>query len=372
MAPLERLPDWAAVGARVSQARRALKLSQAELGARIGLDRTVIAKIEGGKRTLSALELIDLARATDLPVDWFVTEPLPIVASRRAKRLGETTIADLRVEVLAREVTQLLESRLLRRADNGLDLQSVPRDVEQAEEAALRVREHLGCEVDNLIDIGRAAADLNLYAYTIDLPDHSVDGAYVAIDEGTGVALLNGLNRSARRRFTLAHEIGHHVFQDEYALDWNLETDTERIVNAFAIHLLLPRGELGRRWNELGGPDDYREAAIVIGAEYRVSWTALCTHLVNMELLDRHIGEVLRENSPRRGEYIDLGLSIADEVRPPSVPLAVQQAVLRGYRSHRLGTERSLALLHGTLTEDDLPDRDEIPLDALAGELRGA
>ena len=372
MTPLERLPDWAAVGARVSQARRALKMSQAELGDRIGLDRTVIAKIESGKRTLSALELVALARATDLPVDWFVLESPPVIASHRAGNLGETTIADLRVEVLAREATQLLESGLLRRADNGMDLQGVPQDVEEAEHVALRVREHLGYEADSLIDIGTAATYLNLYSYTLPLPDHGVDGAYVSIDEGTGVALINGANPSARRRFTLAHEIGHHVFQDEYAIDWNLETDAERIINAFAIHLLLPREVLHRRWNEIGRHNDRRVAAITIGAEYRVSWTALCGQLVNVKLLDRHAGEALRGALPRAGEYRELGLDTAEELTPPFVPLPVQQAVLKGYRSHRLGTERSLALLHGTLTEDDLPDRDEIPLGALAGELHGA
>ena len=373
MAPLERLPDWAAVGARVSQARGALKLSQADLGARVGLDRTVIAKIEGGKRTLSALELVALARATDLPVDWFVLESPPVVASRRAKRPGKTTVADLRVEVLAREAAQLLESGLLRRAGNGLDLQGIPQDVEEAEHIALQVRKHFGYGADNLIDIGAAATDLNLYAYALPLPDHGVDGAYVAIDEGTGVALINGANPSARRRFTLAHEIGHHVFQDEYAIDWNLETDTERIVNAFAIHLLLPREALHRRWNELGGHNDRRRAAaITIGAEYRVSWTALCGQLVNVKLLDRHAGEALRGALPRAGEYRELGVDTAEELTPPFVSLPVQQAVLRGYRGHRLGTERSLALLHGTLTEDDLPDRDEIPREALAGELRAA
>ena len=372
MAPLERLPDWAAVGARVAQARRALKLSQANLGDRIGLGRTVIARIEGGNRTLSALELTDLARATDLPVDWFVTESPPVVASHRADRPGETPFADLRVETLAREVAQLREADLLRPVGNGLELQRVPRNVEEAEHVALRVRAHLGRETDGPIDLGAAAASLNLYAYTLDLPGDHVDGAYVAIDEGTGVALINGRNPPARRRFTLAHEIGHHVFQDEYALDWNLDTDTERIVSAFAILLLLPHEVLERRWNEIGGPADHRKAAIVIGAEYRVSWTALCTHLVNMDLLERNAGEALRQNPPRRAEYIEHGVSIAEELTPPSVPLPVQQAVLRGYRSHRLGAGRTIALLHGTLSEEELPDREEIPLGALAGELRGA
>ena len=198
-------------------------------------------------------------------------------------------------------------------------MQDIPRNVEEAEHVALLVRAYLGCETDGPIDLDAAAADLNLYAYTLDLPGDHVDGAYVAIDEGTGVALINGRNPSARRRFTLAHEIGHHVFQDEYVLDSYLGGDMERIVNAFAI-LLLPREVLERRWNGIGGPADHRKAAIVIGAEYRVSWTALCTHLVNMDLLERNAGEALRQNLPRSWEYIEHGVSIAEDLTPRPSP----------------------------------------------------
>ena len=366
--PLKRLPDWPAVGARVAQARRALGLKQADLGARMELDRTVIAKIESGNRTLSALELADLARVTELPISWFVMDSPPIVASHRADDLLDTTIADVRVDVLAREVMQLLEFGLLRPADSRIAL-SVPRNLEQAEQAAAEVRRRLGCESDALIDLGAAAASLNLFAYSLDLPASKADGAYVAIEEGLGVALINGINPSARRRFTLAHEIGHHVFQDEYVIDVELNTSAERFVNAFAIHLLLPREILERRWSELSAHEEHRSAAIIIGAEQRVSWTALCAHLMNINLLDRDIGEVLREKPPRVGEYLEHGVAIAEEMAPPSIPLPVMRAVVRGYKGHRLGTGRALELLHGTLAEADLPEQDEIPREALAGEM---
>ena len=57
---------------------------------RIALDCTALAKVETGNRHLSALELASLARATGLPIDWFVAESAPIVASRRASLKGDT------------------------------------------------------------------------------------------------------------------------------------------------------------------------------------------------------------------------------------------------------------------------------------------
>ena len=367
------LPDWAAVGARVALARRTLGLTQVDLAGRINIDRTALAKIESGSRNLSALELAALARATDLPIDWFVAEPAPVVASRRASDLHEPGIIDVRVDVLGREVTQLLELDLLRSTPDGPRL-PVPRDVGAAEAAAAEVRAHLGAHNSGIIDLADAAESLGVFAYSLALPTTDADGAYVAIDDRIGVVLLNGSQPSARRRFTLAHEIGHHVFQDAYAVDVEAtgRSETERLIDAFAIHLLLPRPALEGRWSELGGSGDARSAAIVIGAEFRLSWSALCGHLVNVGLLDRHQGEVLREALPRGGEYAELGVDIVEELTPPMAPRGVSRAVLRGYRTHRLGAGRTLELLHGTLTEADLPDQDPIPRAALAGELRRA
>ena len=370
--PLTPLSDWTAVGARVALARRTLELTQAHLAAAIGIDRSALAKIELGSRNLSALELAALARETGLPIDWFVAESQPVVASRRKVDFHDSTIVDIRIEVLAREVTQLIEMDLLRPAPLALEL-SVPHNVEEAETAAGEVRARLGRETDEVIDLAAAADALGVFAYSLELGDGNADGAYVSIDGGVGVALVNGSQPSARRRFTLAHEIGHHVFQDAYAVDIEAtgRSETERMIDAFAIHLLLPREALERRWSRLGGGDDARSAAIVIAAEYRLSWTALCGHLVNTELLGRDVADVMRAALPRGGEYAEMGVNIVEELVPPMAPRPVVQAALRGYRRNLLGTGRTLELVRWTLTETDLRDRDEIPLAALAGELRG-
>ena len=369
---IANLPDWPEVGTRVALARHAHNLTQAALAERIGVDRSALARIESGSRQLSALELAALARATDLPIDWFIGESVPVVASRRAGGLHDPSIVDVRVDVLARDVMQMLELDLIRPPASRLAL-SVPRNVAAAEEAATEVRAHIGIEAGPTTNLVAAAEALGVFAYSLELAS-AADGAYVAINDGLGVVLLNGTHASARRRFTLAHEIGHHVFQDAYAVDLEAteRSETERLIDAFAIHLLLPRRTLERRWSELRGGEEPRSAAIVIGAEHRLSWTALCGHLVNLGLLDRDRGDVMREELPRGWEYAELGVDIVEELAAPMVPRAVVRAALRGYRTHRLGVGRTLELLHGTLSEADLPDREPVPLAALAGELRSA
>ena len=369
--PIDPLPDWQAVGARVALARRTLGLTQDELAARIELGRTALAKVETGSRHLSALELAALAGATGLPIDWFVAESPPVVASRRVADLSAPTLIDVRVDVLARDVTQLLEMRLLRTTAARPEMR-VPRDVAGAEEAASSVRASLDADPDVPIDLAAAAERLGVFAYSLELPRRDVDGGYVALGDGLGVALINGAQPSARRRYTLAHEIGHHVFQDAYAVDLAAtgRSETERIIDAFAIHLLLPRATLAQRWRQLNGNDDSRSAALVIGAQYRISWTALCAHLMNLDVLDRFQGEVMRETAPVRGEYAELDVDIVEELEAPYMPRAVARAVISGYRSHRLGLGRTLELLHGTLDEADMPDRHIVPIEALAGDLR--
>jgi transcriptional regulator with XRE-family HTH domain len=55
--------DWEDVGERMRVARLAASLTQEELSARAGLDRTMLVKIESGVRRIDAMELIRLSSA---------------------------------------------------------------------------------------------------------------------------------------------------------------------------------------------------------------------------------------------------------------------------------------------------------------------
>jgi transcriptional regulator with XRE-family HTH domain len=245
------------LGRRIAQARQEAELTQAELGRAVGLDRTAIAKLETGVRKVSATELLAIASALDRPIDWFVFESPPSVVSRRSDALtgGRSRLLDRWIDRLARDTAFLVEQGILADAEERPSL-ALPSDVEGAEILAAEARNLMMAADGPLCDLQRASERVGLLAFSLDLGD----AAYVEVGN-IGVALVNGCIDPGRRRFSLAHELGHHLFGDAYAPEITISgsDDMERLINAFAIHLLLPRGpslKCGRHWQgkTLGWP----------------------------------------------------------------------------------------------------------------------
>jgi transcriptional regulator with XRE-family HTH domain len=364
------LESLEAVGQRVAAARAAQGLTQTQVAERAGLERSALAKIERGQRQLSAVELARLAGALSRPLDWFVRESPPAVVSRRGEATGAGAQAqiDLLIDQAARDVELLLELGLLRTSE--WPRRRLPPSLSSAAEEARRVREQLDVGDEPLDDLLAVAERLGLHGFSHIVDADGFDGAYVAL-EGAGVAVVNGVHPSGRRRFTLAHELGHHLFADAYATDWAVwdgAAESERVLNAFAANLLLPRGIVRNRWERLGDEDDIRSAAIALGIEYRLSWSALCAQLRNCGVIDQGQLSRLLATPPRRAEYLELGRFPVQELEPPAVSPAYAKAVLKGYRSARLGGFRTVELLRGTVTLEDLPDLRLLPIESLYSE----
>lgn len=359
-----------AVGQRVAAARSAGGLTQAQVADRAGLERSALAKIERGQRQLSAVELARLAGVLSRSLDWFVRQSPPAVVSRRGEstKTGAQAQVDALIDQAARDVELLQELGLLRPAERPD--RRLPPSLDAAADEARRVREQLAAGDEPLPDLLSVAEVLGLYGFSLAVDADAFDGAYVTLD-GAGVALVNGLHPSGRRRFTLAHELGHHLFADAYATDWVLwesGAEPERLINAFAVHLLLPASAVHRRWRELDGRRDARSAAITLGVEYRSSWSSLCLHLRNCGVVDQKERGRLLAAPPRRAEYLELSRFPVEELQPPAVAPGFAKAVLAGYRSTRLGTTRTVELLRGTVTAEDLPDLRSLPMSSLYEE----
>jgi Zn-dependent peptidase ImmA (M78 family)/DNA-binding XRE family transcriptional regulator len=366
---LRPLDSWEDVGRRVAAARESARLTQEALASRIELDRTALAKIELGRRGLSSLELARVARELDRPIEWFVAESPPSVVSRRAAETASANSLDVVVDAWARDVELLLELKALQPHDARVP--SVPADFAEAEAFATAIRQEIAVVRGPIGNLAGVAERLGLYVVSLDLGTDLPDGAYVAI-EGAGATVINGSHDAGRRRFTLAHELGHHVMADEYATDWSLIEGTderERRINAFAIHFLLPRESAVRDWKAWGGPVDSRPAAVRIAAEYRLSWTAVCTQLETLELVDRQVGADLRRRPPTRLDLTELGVFVVEELAPPSVSPEFSRAVKRAYVGQKITASRATELLRGTAEEHDLPAPEVVPLDALRGDI---
>lgn len=82
------MSDRTLIGQRIKQEREAAGYTQARLAEIVGIDDTVLSKIENGQRGLDSLILRRIARALDVPMDRFFTTAEPLALAREAD--GET------------------------------------------------------------------------------------------------------------------------------------------------------------------------------------------------------------------------------------------------------------------------------------------
>ena len=357
------------LGRRISQARLEADMTQAELGRAVGLDRTAIAKLETGARRVSATELVALASALDRPIDWFVVESPPSVVSRRSDTLvgGRSRVLDIKIDRLARDLAFLIDQGILTDASTRPALE-LPSDVAGAEALAVRARSLMASSDGPLCDLQRACERVGLLAFSLDLGPAGGDAAYVEVGN-MGVALINGSMDPGRRRFDLAHELGHHLFGDAYAPEVSVggSEGMERLINAFAIHVLLPRDPVTEVWKSIAD-QDRRLAAIAVSVRFRASWTATCSQLRNLDLIDQTERERFVAMPPTAADFVALGERWEAELEAPAIPPEYGKRVLSAYRAGRLSAARTVELLWGTVTIEDLPEQRAMPLDSLRRE----
>lgn len=350
--------DTESLGRRVAQAREDAGMTQDGLGRAVELDRSAISRLEKGERKLNVPELVQIASVLGRPLSYFVADPVPSVVSRRsdtAHAHSSTRQLDIELEQFSSDVRGLLERNLLPARERII--RHIPQDHSGAESTAASIRSHASLGSGPIIDLGQACEDLGMYTFAASLGERGADGGCVEVEYGTGTvgaAVLNGDVPAGRRRMTLAHELGHWVFGDAY--DSEVSISSERMINSFAIHFLAPRAGVTRVWNEHKSWAP-RDRALTVGAIFRLSWSAAISQLRNLELIDHGQHRSLNEYEPSRGDYLRLGLMWLDEFSAPYLSPSFTSAILNAYAAGRLTSARTLELLRGTLTTDQLPTR---------------
>ncbi|MFO8073406.1 MAG: XRE family transcriptional regulator [Polyangia bacterium] len=367
--------SWNELGSRVCEARRAAGLNQTQLGEPLGLDRSAISRIESGSRSVDSLELSTIARTLDRPIEWFFRPRPPTVVSRKTALDRETsTVGDLRLEDLVADVELLVELGVLdpfhdKRPRRRGRLRS-PADSERLARMAREAAELPEGPVFEPID---AAERLGLLVFVLDLDNPGFDGSYVALP-GCGVALVDGTAPSGKRRFTVAHELGHHFLEDEYDTFVDApasKSRREKLIDAFAVHFLLPRAPVTSRFRAaVEAGETVRRAALRLGWEYQVSWTALCAHLKNLDLIDEKRRRRLVSEIPGKAEFLELGLRLPREQPAPLLPAGFVKAVIAAWRDRLISAERAVEMLRGTVEPGDLPRLEPFDSEDLLRETR--
>ena len=165
---------------------------------------------------------------------------------------------------------------------------------------------------------------------------HGLAGAYVRQGDG-GVIFVNAGEALVRQRFTLAHELGHHVLGHESVIDPSADLEgwsndpREVEANRFAAELLAPRAAT-EAWAaaELDGEPNL-EDVVRFACDFRISAAAARIRLAtagalkDAERIERLDGEIERSEHRRLATLLGIepkpdGLSAANEHTPRLPP----------------------------------------------------
>lgn len=362
---MEESLSWDIVGERVRQSRAAAGLSQQQLAARGGLERSMISKLESGDRRIDAIELTRLARVLDVPLNHFLHQA-PEVVSRRATAVldtgdvGETQANRnaYRTEVLLaewlRDVRQLTASGTLAH----LPLLRYPSEVTgsaDARAAALWLRGRLGIGQRPVESVADACEKAGQFIAVIPIPS---DGAAL-VDGDTAVAVIDLAQEPGWRRSTAAHELGHMVLGDEFSTDLGVHASRdarEAVVEEFAAEFLLPHSAT-RGVNDQTTEEGKREALIRLSATYRVSWSLTLHQAKHAQVLDAAQARRLKARAPTFAEFQDaLGWRPQPDLDSVRVPPRYASAVMQAFKAHLVTATRAVEMLRGQISPGDLND----------------
>jgi transcriptional regulator with XRE-family HTH domain len=278
----------AQVGRRVRAARLRAGLDAAALAAQVGLTRDKLSKIENGRRRVAPRELPALAHALHVPLSALLgaadaTRPALGLAHRVAATAPESATSGARARAI--EILQA-EARLDKRSElpprqlspGGAAIEQLVATAFKATPRTAPEAQRQGCflavEVRRTLELG--IAEIGDLPALVEM-HFAADVALSPLGEGSdglcahnGEAALLVVNTdypAGRTRFTLAHELGHHLLRDprdvieEHFGDMFGASYVERRVNAFAGHLLLPLKAVAATFAWLGcGRDDVAAA----------------------------------------------------------------------------------------------------------------
>lgn len=243
------------IGRRLKTARASLSLSLRALSERMGAVVTAqaIGKYERDEDMPSSRVLGALADALETTVDYLTSEEtiaLDAVEFRKpAKSVKEEASIEARTVHLLERYLAVEELLNLRTLD-----WEIPRgspyptaDLRDAEDAARSVREEWGLGMNPIPRLAELLEDRGIKILSLDLDD--IDGMAARVmrtgREAARVIVIRRDTWSERKRFNLAHELGHMVMSTSPGVDG--EKAAHRFAGAFLIPADALRAEVGSK-----------------------------------------------------------------------------------------------------------------------------
>lgn len=339
------------LGERITEARKAAGLTQAEVAEGLGVSRPTLIAVEKGKRHPTNAELVRLALLLKTTVHALVREQaVSGGTSPRFRLSGELTSPEL--EEAVRQLEQLGKDFALLekicdttrvpapletlRTYQGRESDTVSSATFAGEQAANFVRGVFEAGNGPLVDLeDRLGFAAGLRVFYLELPS-KIAGMFIWGEEIHGCIGVNVRHPRERQRWTVMHEAGHYL-RDREAGDVLPSTlparldPSEAFAESFARSSLLPTSGVTTRFAERRRSDGFTVADLVsLAHEFGVSFQAMCLRLEELGLLPRgtHDRLVVKRFQPESARA-ELGLE--PQVRQPKMPRRFVQLALTAF-----------------------------------------
>lgn len=343
------------IGDRMRQARLAAGLTLNELAERLKeLDQPItsagLSKYEQNKSTPKAALLLKLAQALGVKSSYFFAEPgttIHWLAFRKHSTLPVRQQAQIQAVAVERARVQLWLQRTLYPNESprfpAARATGTPREAEAAANHLRRVWQIGSGPIESLTQTVEDHGGIVIgWSDTTD----GFDGLAGWLDNRIPVAVVNQAVSDDRRRFDLAHELGHLLMRCD-----GLDTKTEeglahRFASAFLVPAEAARHELGMRRRRL----DFDELGL-LKRKYGLSMQAWARRACDLEIIDEgHYRTWCVEFSSRGWRKIEPYRFEGDEE-----PVRLKQLTLHALAEGIITEERAQELCPGCLPPQEAP-----------------
>jgi Zn-dependent peptidase ImmA (M78 family)/DNA-binding XRE family transcriptional regulator len=235
----------AEIGRRLKHARVRAGHSQADVAAQLDVTQTAVSYWEAGRRLPGIDQLMRLAEFLDAPL----SELLPDDSVRRPVGAVLRAVAE---QVDDHVLAQALEAFTRTAAGQPAPPVTLTVKAASARDAAEQLIAAAGLDDQEPVDVDDLAHRCGVRVLDFDFGT-LVDGLVVQLGDGPAIGLQTNQSNAGRRRFTLAHELGHHLLRHtaSFHVDFADAGGTagsapgynwqhERAANDFAANLLMP------------------------------------------------------------------------------------------------------------------------------------
>lgn len=284
---------------RLTEIRAVRGMTMEQLANKLGITKQMVSKYEDGKSIPQIEAIRKMATVLSVPKKFLFKESVALNTHSSTLFLRAPLVTPKKTRAYARvisrwgyELAQSIENTSQPFINISIDEQlTIP-------EKAMELRRQWGLGTQPIKDMVALLESRGFNIFTIDSPELKTE-AYSQIINGIPIIVINQqMGTAVRRRFSLAHELGHMVLHG-HLVDWDFDLrdrEIEHEAQQFAEYFLLPAGGF-----DYSFVSPKMEHLISLKKEWLVSLSAIVIHCENIGLIDASKREFLQRQINGRG-----------------------------------------------------------------------